>query len=167
MPEQLIVTMRHENDCEVAGLATATGKTWEEARGALGWRNLPGPVENPVFGNPANVSRAAAALGWSAVECGLSALLEYRAAPGRVLVLIHDPENPTLAQHWVVWFGGADGHHALAWGDGRMVWRKADVLKDLVTKGKPNSVMELAPIPKKLGFGAWVWRYLTRWMRWR
>lgn len=159
------VKMRFENDCEVAGLATTTGKTWEEARGALGWRNLPGPAENPIFGNPANVSRAAALLGFQAIEVGLSQVLDYATSPGKVLLLLHDRETPTLAQHWAVWLGGADGWHAMAWGDGSIRWYQRNDLVDLVTKGKPNSIMELTPATV-LPWWRWIWWYLTRGIRW-
>lgn len=164
MVEQVIVAQRFDTDCEVAALATATDKTWEEARGAVGWRDLPGPIENPVFGNPANVSAAANRLGWQAVEIGLTPVLEYRATPGRVLVLVHALDHPYQAQHWVVWFGGADGHHCFAWGDGKVTWRKAAEVVDLVTGGWPNCVMELRPASKK-GWFKWLWDWV-RGIRW-
>jgi len=163
--EKPLVKMQHENDCEVAALATATGKTWEEARGAVGWRDLPGGVENPVFGTPTNVSRAAGVLGFKGDECGLSALLEYRATPGATLVLVQALDTPYMAQHWVVWMGGADGWHALAWGDGGVRWKTAADLTDLVTGGWPNSVMELRAVDK-LPWYKWLWWYVRHGIRW-
>jgi hypothetical protein len=152
------VLMRYPADCEVAGVATITGETWEKARAAMGWRDLPGDLENPVYGNPVNVVLGFLKLGWLVDLVDVSDLLDGHADPGRTLVLIHGGETwveGTLNQHWAVWAGvrEEDGKHLFYWGQGtKPVAISANVLAGLVTLGWPNCILQARP-------GSW-WKWI-------
>jgi len=95
---QKVVKMKYDTDCEVAMLATVCGCSWEKARDAIGWKDLPGPLENPIYGNPYSVYYGLLKLGfwkqnitWKEFQNG-----------DTVCVLIHFPSDPYLKQHWIV-----------------------------------------------------------------
>lgn len=134
-----LVLMRGKTDCEVAAIANACGVTYDEALDALDWHRLPKGTENPVFGNPWNLYRALIALGFWKKNIALTDLLSFHAEPGKTVVLIHDPQNPTLQQHWVTWHGRAGDFHTLAWGDSQQLRCVPDYqLIDYFRKGWPN-----------------------------
>lgn len=146
-PEQIgeaLVTMREARDCLVAAIATLLGITYEAAHKAIGHRNLPSFLESPLLSNPMVAVNSLKRLGRSPMLIGLTPLLNGSATSGKVLVLLHDPDNPFLSQHWVVWFGrSVDGTHRLAWGNSQEFILKTDAeLIDLVTKGWPNCIIE-------------------------
>jgi hypothetical protein len=146
-PEQIgerFVTMREKRDCLVAAIATLLGITYEAAHKAIGHRNLPGFLESPLLSNPMVAVNSLKRLGQSPMLIGLTALLNGTARPGKVLVLVHDPENPLFAQHWLVWFGIKNGQHQLAWGNSQIFTEKSSPqLVELVTAGWPNCMIEV------------------------
>ena len=147
-PEQIgekLVTMRQLRDCHNAMVATLCGVTYEQAHKALWHFNLPWFLESPILSNPLNVKRGIRKLGFEPVEIGLSPLLNGTATPGKVGVLVHDPDNPMFAQHWVCWFGrDMAGNHRLHWGQNQEFVIKTDAeLIDLVTGGWPNCIFEV------------------------
>lgn len=110
-----IVLMKFETDCEVAAIATACGIDYEKAKKALGWRDLPGGLENPIFGNPWNLYRALIVLGFWKKSLEPSDLFTGRAEPGKTILLV---KKSFTQQHWVVWGGvNAFGFHLIYWGD--------------------------------------------------
>jgi hypothetical protein len=139
------VLMRYQNDCEVAALATALGISWEKARDFLGWLDLPGQLENPVFGNPWNLYRVLIKAGYWKRNITLNMLLAGDCDPGKTVVLLHNPANPTLAQHWVTWHGiDANKRHLLAWGDSQEFRRVSpDLLADYYRRGWPNCAFQV------------------------
>lgn len=141
------VTMRQLRDCHNAMVATLCGVTYEQAHKALWHFNLPFFLESPILSNPENVKRGIRKLGFEPVEIGLTPLLTGQATPGKVGVLVHDPDNPLFAQHWVVWFGrDANGNHRLHWGQNQeFVVKTSSELIALVTAGWPNCVFEVRP----------------------
>ena len=146
-PEQVdeaLVTMREERDCLVAAIATLLGITYEAAHRLVWHFNLPGFLESPLLSNPLNAERALKKANANPRQIGLTNLLNGTARPGKVLVLVHDPDNPLFAQHWVVWFGrSVDSTHRLAWGNSQEFILKSDAeMIDLVTKGWPNCIIE-------------------------
>ena len=146
-PEQVgetLVTMREERDCLVAAIATLLGISYEAAHKAIGHRNLPSFLESPLLSNPMVAVNSLTRLDAHPMRIGLTAVLNATAAPGKVLVLLHDPDSPFLSQHWVVWFGrSVDGTHRLAWGNSQEFIFKSDAeMIDLVTKGWPNCIIE-------------------------
>ena len=147
-PEQVgeaLITMREERDCLVAAIATLLGITYEAAHKAIGHRNLPSFLESPLLSNPMVAVNSLKRLNRSPMLIGLTSLLNATATSGKVLVLVHDPDNPYFAQHWVVWFGRSmDGQHRLAWGNSQEFVLKTDAeMIELVTKGAPNCVIEV------------------------
>lgn len=140
-----LVLMREKTDCEIPVIANACGVTYDEAKAALNWRRLPKGTENPVFGNPWNLYRALIRLGFWKKNVTLTDLLSFRAEPGKTVVLIHDPQNPTLAQHWVTWHGiDANKRHLLAWGDSQEFRRVSpDLLADYYRRGWPNCAFQV------------------------
>lgn len=138
------VTMREARDCLVAAIATLLGITYEAAHKAIGHRNLPSFLESPLLSNPMVAVNSLKRLGQSPMLIGLTSLLNATAVSGKVLVLLHDPDNPIFSQHWVVWFGrSADGKHRLAWGNSQEFVLKTDAeMIELVTKGWPNCIIE-------------------------
>lgn len=132
-------------DCEVAAIATSTGKTYKESQKALSWRDLWSWLENPFFGNPWNVYLALMRLGFWKKNITLTMLLSGEAEPMKTIVLVHDPKNPFLAQHWVVWGGiTAAGNHMLFWGDDiRPRLKSDDELKNLFKNGWPNCAFQV------------------------
>ena len=144
------VTMREERDCLVAAIATLLGITYEAAHKAIGHRNLPSFLESPLLSNPMVAVNSLKRLGQSPVLIGLTALLNGSAKAGKVLVLVHDPDNPYFAQHWVVWFGithnstGDELLHKFHWGQNQTpVYKTQQELIDLVTAGAPNCMIEV------------------------
>lgn len=149
-----LVLMREKTDCEVAAIANACGVTYDRAANALDWRRLPKDAENPVFGNPWNLYRALISLGFWKKNVTLTDLLSFRAEPGKTVVLIHDPQNPTLQQHWVTWHGMAGPAHLLAWGQSQELKRvSAAVLTEYFRKGWPNCAFTV--------YKASVWRLIV------
>ena len=140
------MTMREERDCLVAAIATLLGITYEAAHKAIGHRNLPSFLESPLLSNPMVAVNSLKRLGQSPMLIGLTPLLNATARPGKVLVLLHNPDNPIFSQHWVVWFGRSyqDGKHRLAWGNSQEFVLKTDAeMIELVTKGAPNCMIEV------------------------
>jgi hypothetical protein len=155
-----VVLMRGKTDCEVAMLATALQISYEDAKAALDWRKLPQGLENPVFGNPYNVYRALISLGYWKKNITLTDILTSKYEPGKTCCLIHNPQSPTLSQHWIVL--GANrpefGTIEVFWGDTekpRMLTHKQ--FKDYFIKGFPNCAM----VPYKAN----VWRILWERMK--
>ena len=147
-PEQVgetLVTMREERDCLVAAIATLLGISYEAAHRLVWHFNLPGFLESPLLSNPLNAERALKKANANPRQIGLTNLLNGTARPGKVLVLVHDPDNPLFAQHWVVWFGrSVDGTHRLVWGNSQEFILKSDAeMIELVTKGWPNCMIEV------------------------
>jgi hypothetical protein len=140
-----LITMRQLRDCHNPMVATLCGVTYEQAHKALWHFNLPFFLESPLLSNPLNVKRGIRKLGFEPVEIGLSPLLDGKATPGKVGVLVHDPDNPVFAQHWVVWMGkDSNDTHYLHWGQTQDLERKTkQELIDLVTLGTPNCVFEV------------------------
>lgn len=135
-PPRQTVLMRRGTDCEVAALATALGITWEQARDLLSWRDLPGPLENPVFGNPWNLYRALIRAGYWKYNITLADLLNGRCEPGKTIVLV---KKSTTQQHWVVWAGiNGFGQHQFYWGDSKELRLKSPgEVRALFTAGAP------------------------------
>lgn len=137
--------MRSKTDCEVAALATALNITWEESQKALDWRRLPKGLENPVFGNPLNIYHALVDLGHWKANKTLMQLLQGDYTPGKCIVLIHNPSNPTLQQHWVVLGAKKHDHsgYEVFWGDSeapRFITEK--MLKEYFLAGWPNCAFQ-------------------------
>lgn len=146
--------MRGKTDCEVAAIANACGVTYEQALDALDYRRLPKGLENPILGNPWNLYRALIRLGFWKRNVTLSDLLRGTAEPGKTVVLLHDPQNPTLQQHWVTWHGKTGDHHALAWGDSRELrYISSYQFADYFRKGWPNCAFTV--------YKASVWRLIV------
>lgn len=135
-PPRQIVLMREATDCEVAALATALGITWEQARDLLSWRDLPGPLENPVFGNPWNLYRALIKAGYWKRNVTLTMLLSGDCEPGKTIVLV---KKSTAQQHWVVWAGiNGFGMHMFYWGNSKEPCLKSSTeARKLFTAGAP------------------------------
>ena len=109
------VLMRCKTDCEVAMLANACGVTYEQAKKAVGWRELPFSLENPIFANPINIAKALIKLGFWKDELTLTELLAGKAAPMRTCLLV---KKSITQQHWINWCG-LDEHrnHLVLWGN--------------------------------------------------
>lgn len=140
-----LVLMRNSTDCEIPVIANACDVTYEQAKAALSWRNLFGPLENPVFGNPWNLYRALIKLGFWKKNITLNDLLAGRAEPGKTIVLIHNPKKPFTSQHWVTWHGRcADKYHLLAWGDSTTFVLATDQqMTDYYKKGWPPCAFQV------------------------
>lgn len=148
-----LALMRDQTDCEVAAIANACGVTYDQSREVLDWRKLPKNLENPVIGNPWNLYRALISLGFWKKNITLTDLLAGKAEPGRTVVLLHDPQRPTLAQHWVTWHGKEDGYHLLAWGNSQLFRRVSPAtLTEYYRKGWPNCAFQV--------YKASVWRLI-------
>lgn len=134
-----LVLMRGKTDCEVAAIGNACEVGYEQALDALDYRRLPKGLENPILGNPWNLYRALICLGFWKRNVTLTDLLRGTAEPGKTIVLVHDPQNPTLAQHWVTWHGKFCESHLLAWGQSQELKRVSSaVLTEYFRKGWPN-----------------------------
>lgn len=145
--------MRDLTDCEVPVIANACGVTYDQAKAALDWRRLPKGVENPIYGNPWNLYRALISLGFWKRNVTLTELLNGKAEPGKTVVLLHDPQSPTLKQHWCTWHGKTGDHHALAWGDSQQLRPVPDYqLISYFRKGWPNCAFQV--------YKASVWRLI-------
>ena len=141
---EALVTMREARDCLVAAIATLLGISYEAAHKAIGHRNLPSFLESPLLSNPMVAVNSLTRLDAHPMRIGLTAVLNATAAPGKVLVLIHDPESPLLSQHWVVWLGIKNDKHQLAWGNSQTpVEKTSQEMIDLVTLGWPNCLIEV------------------------
>ena len=143
--DERFVTMREARDCLVAAIATLLSISYEAAHKAIGHRNLPSFLESPLLSNPMVAVNSLKRLGQSPMLIGLTSLLNGTAVSGKVLVLLHNPDNPIFSQHWVVWFGrSVDGKHRLAWGNSQeFVLKTDDEMIELVTKGWPNCMIEV------------------------
>jgi len=148
-----LALMRDQTDCEVAAIANACGVAYEQAKAALDWRRLPKGAENPVYGNPWNLYRALISLGFWKRNVTLTDLLAGKAEPGKTVVLLHDPQSPTLQQHWVTWHGFTGAYHGLAWGDSQKLrFITSERLADYFRKGWPNCAFTV--------YKASVWRLI-------
>jgi hypothetical protein len=149
-----IVLMQTKTDCEVAAVATATETTYDKAKKALSWRDLPGGAENPVYGNPWNLYRALLNLGYWKRNVTLTDLLTGNFTPMKTIVLVHDPDDPLFSQHWTVHAGISQaGNHLLLWGDNivpRIV--SPAKLKIYFKRGWPNCAFEV--------YKASIWRLI-------
>ncbi|MBF0406699.1 MAG: hypothetical protein HQM10_05055 [Candidatus Riflebacteria bacterium] len=140
-----VVLMKTKSDCEIAAIATACSVSYDRAKKAIAWKDLPGELENPIYGNPENLYLALIKLGFWKKNIVLSDLLSGKATPGKTIVLIHKPTNPISQQHWVVWAGKNDkGKHLFYWGDSeKPVTVSEKSLSDYYCKGWPNCAFEV------------------------
>jgi len=98
--------MEHETDCEVAAIATACQVSYDKAETALGWKDLPGNLENPIFGNPINLHIALLRLGHWKINRTLDDILSGRCEPGKTVVLV---KKSVTVQHWAVLASSLNG----------------------------------------------------------
>jgi hypothetical protein len=141
----MVVLMRSKTDCEVAALATALGITWEESQKLLDWRRLPKGLENPVFGNPLNLYRALADAGYWKINKTLTQLLKGDYTPGKCIMLVHNPSNPTMQQHWILLGAKRPDHGGfdVFWGDSEQPrFITESMLKEYFLGGWPNCSFE-------------------------
>lgn len=140
-----LVLMRETNDCHNPVIANACGVTYEQAAAATGHKNLPSALESPIFSNPWNLYRALIKLGFWKRNVALTDLLNGNCEPAKTVVLLHHPDNPLLAQHWVTWHGiTAYGLHLLAWGDSQEFRRVSpQMLTAYYRKGWPNCAFQV------------------------
>ena len=94
-----IVLMREERDCHNAVIATACQVSYEEASNATGHKDLPGPLESPIFSNPWNLYRALIKLGFWKKNIVWRDILNGKYEPVKTIVLV---KNSLLEQHWIV-----------------------------------------------------------------
>lgn len=101
----------------------------------------------------------------------LAQILAREVQPGRVVVLMHQPGNPFLAQHWAVYHGhmeATDGPKIrMAMGDGRCVGFSVSTFTRCYAGGAPACAYEVGvgEIPE-LGIAERVWLGLCRYLRW-
>lgn len=139
-----LVEMRQLNDCHNPVIANSTGVTYEEASRALLHYDLPSMLESPIMSNPWNLYRALIVLGFWKKNITLTMLLAGDCEPGKTIVLLHNPENPLLAQHWITWHGIENGLHLLAWGNSQEFKRVTpELLTDYYRKGFPNCAFQV------------------------
>lgn len=156
------VLMRTENDCEIAAIATATGKTYEETEKAF-W---PLPAIDPIRGNPLASYAALIRLGFWKRNISWDHLLTRAAAPGKTVILIHDPESPLTIQHWIVLAEYSPESFRCFWGHSVVPGHDPSIpvnvsivrMKDLFLGGWPNCAFEIIS-------DTW-WTRLKRWMGW-
>lgn len=138
------VLMRHSNDCEVAVIATACHIPYEKAAEALGYGKLPKQISDPIIGNPINLYKALISLGFWKKNITLTELLSGSAESGTTIVLIHNPQSPTMQQHWVIYCGSLNGKTILNLGHSKNGQAfDADVMTKLFTRGFPNCAMQI------------------------
>lgn len=101
-----VVTMQHSTDCEVAALATACQCSYDKAKSALNWADLPGGLENPVFGNPLNLHRALLRLGFWKINRTFGDIVSGKCAPGKTVILV---KKSVTQQHWCVLASAMNG----------------------------------------------------------
>ena len=154
------VLMRMSNDCEIAAIATATGKTYEEAEKAF-W---PLPAIDPVRGNPLTSYNALIRLGFWKRNITWADLVERRAEPGKTVILVHDPDSPYFRQHWIVLAGYSQAGFRCFWGYPINPNHNAEIpveiaterMQNLFLKGWPNCAYQILPL-------TW-WQRFKRWL---
>lgn len=137
-----IVLMREERDCHNAAIGTACQVSYEEASKATGHKDLPGPLESPVFSNPWNLYWALIVLGFWKMNVTLQMLLNGKCQPCRTIVLV---KKSFTEQHWVVWAGiDGFGNHLFYWGDSERPVKKTPAeVRELFLKSKPNCAFQV------------------------
>ena len=145
MNEFKVITMQHQTDCEVAAIATALQISYDEAKSALRWQTLPFNANNPIYGNPYNLYIALINLKHWKANKTLTQLLKGDYEPGKCIVLIHNPSNPIMKQHWVVLGAKRPDHGGFEvfWGDSespRFITEK--MLKEYFLAGWPNCAFQ-------------------------
>ena len=158
------VTMRRTSDCEVAAMATATGKTYEEVYRAEGRKELSSGLNDPIWGNPETLYLTLIKLGFWKRNITWSDLENQRAKPGKTIILIHDPTHPILTQHYVVLSGYYPGGFQCYWGypitpnhdPQNPVNVEREKMKDLFLKGWPNCCFEVTTDTAWLRFKRWL-----------
>ena len=98
MDKDKIVLMRYNGDCEVAVIASILGISYNKASNAIGWKEMPFGIHDPLFGNPYNLYLSLLRLGYWKRNINWIDLQEQ----GTVCVLLHFPSDPNLKQHWVI-----------------------------------------------------------------
>ena len=151
------VLMRDSEDCEIAAIATASGRSYEEVQDAFVVGDLPFGLTNPIRGNPEMSYLALSRLGLWKRNIAWADLYEHRAAQGSTIILIHNPAAPILQQHWVVLQGYSPSGVWLYWGDKEqprhVQW---DAFKTLFLGGWPNCAYQILPL-------TW-WQRFKRWL---
>lgn len=112
-----MITSKHPNDCEWVCLCNMTGEKPNRVRRALGWVDLPGDLENPVFGNHLVVREAIHRLGYKPIALDCDDIIMGKAKLGKTMVLLHSPTS-ILAKHWAQLVDLSDREVVFAWGDG-------------------------------------------------
>ena len=141
-----IVLMREERDCHNAVIATACQVSYEEASKATGHKDLPGPLESPIFSNPWNLYRALIRLGFWKKNITWRDLEHGKAMPDKTIVLVKDSQ---LAQHWVVWSGiqlTTDNQilHRVYWGDSiEPTYFRNERMKEMFLSHWPNCAFQV------------------------
>ena len=149
-----LITMRERRDCHIPASAVACGNalgrrvSYEEASLALWHWNLPFFLESPIMSNPVSLSDGIKRLGCKVRHITISSLLNGDAQGGRVICLMHSPQNDimgTIQSHWVVYMGtNNQGQYLFHWGQNQDLksLNRKDVI-DMLTSGFPNCLMEV------------------------
>jgi len=144
--------MRKSDDCEIAAISTATGKSYEEVAKKLNKQALPFGLSDPIWSNPDSLYLLVSKLGYWKRNVTLSMLKLRQATPGKTIILVHNPQRPTLSQHWVclesyrgeggynVWWGIAKyaGHNPM-----NPAFVSETEMESLYRKGSPNCAFEI------------------------
>lgn len=93
-------------------------------------------------------------------------LINNRWPEGKTVVLLHDPADPILTQHWVrmIRFDRLSGRYHFDWGDGEMRNCSAEKLKESFEAGQPDYAYCLGESePSTLNRAQnWVWLQLQK-----
>lgn len=139
-----IILMQCEGgrDCHNAAIGTACQVSYEKTSKATGHKDLPGPLESPLFSNPWNLYRALIVLGFWKMNVTLQMLLNGDCEAGKTIVLV---KKSFTQQHWVVWAGiDGFGNHRLFWGDSeKPVMKTAAQMQSLFLTSKPNCAFQV------------------------
>lgn len=140
----IIGIQKNDTDCEVAALSSACQKTYEEVYKAEGRRELPGKLNDPVWGNPETLYLTLIKLGFWKRNITWNMLLNKQAEVNKTVILIHFAENPILYQHYIVLAEYVEGGFRCYWGDSVIPrFITTNQMKDYFLGGFPNCAFQV------------------------
>jgi len=140
--------MRRKTDHVVAALATAAQVKYWTARDALYWCDLPGHIENSVYGNPESVKKAIEKLGLTAIRRTLKHISMGAAPVNRTMILLHEKVGNRLVKWWTVLHKATPQCISVHYGYGApKVYRQRE-FQALFTRGLRPTAYELYRKPR-------------------
>lgn len=148
----------NKTDCGPAAVAFVTGQPLQTVKKLWGWHDYNDERDN-LLDSPWHAFALLEKLKLQFQICNCSKIIQGKALPNKTVILIHNPSNPILQQHWCVLYGNDNENVFLHMGDGKVHSISKDKFQKLYSNGTPSCAYEV-------GIGNYKLSWYQRWYAW-